>query len=136
MKKISILGSTGSIGQNTLDVMTSLNGNFSLYGISCNNNTNLLLKQINKYKPNIAVITNLDKYNLFVKKHGNKLKDTDILFGTDALEEICSNDDVDIVVASIVGFECLKPVVSAIKNNKTILAANKEILVSAGDLYS
>ena len=81
--------------------MTSLNGNFSLYGISCNNNINLLLKQINKYKPNIAVITfNLDKYNLFVKKHGNKLKDTDILFGTDALEEICSNDDVDIVVAS------------------------------------
>ena len=74
MKKISILGSTGSIGQNTLDVMTSLNGNFSLYGISCNNNTNLLLEQINKYKPNIAVITNLDKYNLFIKNHGNKLK--------------------------------------------------------------
>ena len=48
--------------------MTSLNGNFSLYGISCNNNTNLLLEQINKHKPDIAVITNLDKYNLFVKK--------------------------------------------------------------------
>ena len=134
MKKISILGSTGSIGQNTLDVMTSLNGNFSLFGISCNNNLDLLLTQINKYKPRVAVITNLDKYNLFIKNHGNKLKDTEILFGSDGLEEICSNDDVDIVVASIVGFECLKPVMSAIKTNKTILAANKEILVSAGDV--
>ena len=134
MKKISILGSTGSIGQNTLDVMTSLNDNFSLFGVSCNNNLDLLLKQINKYKPRVAVITNLDKYNLFIKNHGNKLKDTEILFGSDGLEEICSNDDVDIVVASIVGFECLKPVMSAIKTNKTILAANKEILVSAGDV--
>ena len=48
----------------------------------------LLLEQINKYKPKIAVITNLDKYNLFIKKHGNKLKDTEILFGSDGLENM------------------------------------------------
>ena len=133
MKKVSILGSTGSIGLNTLDVISSLKDNYSLFGISCKTNTLLLHQQIIKYNPKVAVITDSEKYHEFTKKHGKKIE-TKILFNSDGLDEISSSNDVDIVVASIVGFECLKPVIKAIKNDKTVMIANKEILVSAGEM--
>ena len=134
MKKVSILGSTGSIGLNTLDVISSLKDNYSLFGISCKTNTLLLHQQIIKYNPKVAVITDSEKYHEFTKKHGKKIQETKILFNSDGLDEISSSNDVDIVVASIVGFECLKPVIKAIKNDKTVMIANKEILVSAGEM--
>ncbi len=134
MKSVTILGSTGSIGKNALSVMLSLNDNFSLHGISCNKNITELFEQIRVYKPNVAVITDLNSFSKFVKLHGDQIDSTTILFGDDGLQEICSSDKVDIVVGAIVGFKCLEPVIHSITNNKTVIIANKEILVSAGEM--
>ena len=134
LKTVSILGSTGSVGKNTLEVISSLSDRFHVYAISCNQNTSLLHEQIIKYKPRVAVITNHEKYNEFLYEYGNEINSTRILFGDEGLNEISSHDDVDIVVAAIVGFECLRPTVDAINTNKTVIIANKEILVAAGEM--
>ena len=134
LKTVSILGSTGSVGKNTLEVISKLSDRFNVYAISCNQNTSLLHEQIIKYKPRVAVITNHEKYNEFLNEYGNEINITRILFGDEGLNEISSHDDVDIVVAAIVGFECLKPTVDAISTNKTVIIANKEILVAAGEM--
>ena len=134
LKTVSILGSTGSVGKNTLEVISSLSDRFDVYAISCNQNTSLLHEQIIKYKPRVAVITNHEKYNEFLYEYGNEINSTRILFGDEGLNEISSHDDVDIVVAAIVGFECLRPTVDAINTNKTVIIANKEILVAAGEM--
>ena len=136
LKTVSILGSTGSVGKNTLEVISSLSDRFDVYAISCNQNTSLLHEQIIKYKPRVAVITNHEKYNAFLNEYGNEINVTRILFGDEGLNEISSHDDVDIVVAAIVGFECLRPTVDAINTNKTVIIANKEILVAAGEMLS
>ena len=134
LKKVSVLGSTGSVGKNTLEVISKLTDKFNLYAISCNENISLLHDQIIKYKPRIAVITNHEKYNKFLDDYGHEINTTRILFGDEGLNEISSHDDVNIVVAAIVGFQCLKPFVDAIYANKTVIIANKEILVSAGEM--
>ena len=134
LKTVSILGSTGSVGKNTLEVISSLSDRFHVYAISCNQNTKLLHEQIIKYKPSVAVITNHEKYNEFLNEYGNEIDVTRILFGDEGLNEISSHDEVDIVVAAIVGFECLKPTVDALSTNKTVIIANKEILVAAGEM--
>ncbi len=130
LKTVSVLGSTGSVGKNTLEVISNLPDKFNVYALSCNVNTSLLHDQIIKYKPRVAVITNYEKYNEFLEEHGNEIGITRILFGDEGLNEISSHDDVDIVVAAIVGFECLRPTVDAIITNKTVIIANKEILSS------
>ena len=134
LKKVSILGSTGSVGKNTLEVVSKLHDKFNLHAISCNKNISLLHDQIIKYKPRIAVITNHEKYKKFLKEYGYEIGVTRILFGDEGLNEISSHDEVNIVVAAIVGFQCLKPVIDAIYANKTIIIANKEILVAAGEM--
>ena len=134
MKSISILGSTGSIGKNALSVLSTLKNNFYIYGISCNTNIIEFYDQIKIYNPKKAVITDIEKYNDFVDFYGSKISSTEIVYGNDGLKDITSNDDVDVVLAAIVGFKCLEPVINAIKNNKNIIIANKEILVSAGDV--
>jgi 1-deoxy-D-xylulose-5-phosphate reductoisomerase len=134
MKMISILGSTGSIGINSLNVISRLPEELSLFGISCYKNTALLHKQIKQFNPKYAVITDSKSYSDFTKEHSNKINDTQIIYGTDGLNLIISEPRVSSIIAAIVGFECIGPVVEAIKYNKTILIANKEILVSAGDI--
>ena len=134
LKTVSVLGSTGSVGKNTLEVISKLTNKFNLYAISCNENTSLLHDQIIKYTPRVAVITNHEKYNQFVNDHGYEIGTTRILYGDEGLNEISSHDDVDIIVAAIVGFQCLKPVVDAICTSKTVIIANKEILVAAGEM--
>ena len=134
LKRVSVLGSTGSVGKNTLEVISKLADKFILYAISCNENTSLLHDQIIKYKPRVAVITNHKKYREFLDDYGHEIDVTRILFGDEGLNEISSHDDVNIVVAAIVGFQCLKPVIDAICTNKTVIIANKEILVAAGEM--
>ena len=111
LRSISILGSTGSVGKNTLEVLSSLSTDFSLYGISCNENILLLHKQIMQYKPKIAVITDKIKYNKFIQQHGTNINTTEIIYGDEGLNEISSQKIVNIVVAAIVGFKCLEPVI-------------------------
>ena len=134
LKSISILGSTGSIGKNALSVLSTLKNNFSVYGISCNTNILEFYDQIKIFNPKKAVITDIEKYNDFIDLYGSKISSTEILYGDDGLKDITSHNDVDVVLAAIVGFKCLKPVINAINNNKNIIIANKEILVSAGDV--
>ena len=134
MKMISILGSTGSIGKSSLNVISSLGDSYKTFGLSCHKNITLLQNQIHQFNPEYAVITDLNSYDLFLKKHGKNLRKTKILFGTEGLDIITSNKKVDTIIAAITGFSCIHPVITSINHNKTILIANKEILVSAGNM--
>ncbi len=131
MKKMSIIGSTGSIGRNTFEVVDEL-GDIKIVGISAKDNVNLLSDQIHKYRPEIACIMDENKYNelkLLVKD-----VDVKIVCGMDGLVEIAENDNSDILLSSVVGNVGLVPTVKAIKKGKKILLANKETLVTAGEL--
>ena len=134
MKIITILGSTGSIGVSSLNVISNLGENYKIFGLSCHKNFALLYEQIKKYKPKYAVITDQSSYKKFTELNGSMIDDTKILYGQDGLEMISSEKVVKTVIAAIVGFSCIHPVIKAIQNDKTILIANKEILVSAGDM--
>ena len=134
MRMISILGSTGSIGKSSLNVISMLAKELSVYGLSCHSNTSLLYKQIIKFSPRYAVITDNESYNNFINLYGNRINSTEIIYGDDGLKTIISDSKVTTIIAAIVGFECIKPVIEAIRKNKTILIANKEILVSAGQM--
>ena len=127
MKMISILGSTGSIGKSSLNVISSLVDTHKIFGLSCHKNTSLLLNQILKFNPEYAIITDQNSYDLFLKEHGKDLGGTKILYGKEGLEIISSDKNVDTVIAAFTGFSCIYPVISAINHNKTILIANKEI---------
>ena len=131
-KTISILGSTGSIGSNTVDVINSNKKEFSVFSLSSKNNINLLCKQALLLKPKVVAIQNKKKYkdlrnNLF----GKKIK---ILAGDEGVIE-CTDNKVEIVVASIVGIAGLKPTLNSIKNCSKLCLANKECLVSAGSFF-
>ena len=134
MKMISILGSTGSIGVSSLNVISVLDDNYKIFGLSCHKNISLLYEQIKTHRPKYAVITDQSSYKYFIKLHEITLEDTKILFGNEGLDIISSDKSVSTIIAAIVGFSCIHPVIKAIENNKTILIANKEILVSAGDM--
>jgi len=131
-KTISILGSTGSIGSNTVNVIKSNKKKFKVISLSSKNNVNLLSKQSFLLKPKIVAIQNKKKYkdlknNLF----GKKIK---ILAGDEGVIE-CTDKKTDIVMASIVGMAGLKPTLNSIKNCSKLCLANKECLVSAGEFF-
>ena len=131
-KYVSILGSTGSIGTSTLNVIKSNENKFCVFSLSSKDNVNLLTKQCKIYKPRFVSIQNKKKYtelknNLF----GSKIK---IFAGDDGILEL-TNNYVDIVVAAIVGIAGLKPTFNFIKKCKRLCLANKECLVSAGNFF-
>ena len=134
MKMISILGATGSVGTSSLNVISSLGDGYKVFGLSCHKNIALLHDQIHQFNPEYAIITDQSSYKLFLKEHGTNLGGTKILFGDEGLSIISSNSKVDTIIAAITGFSCIHPVITAINHNKTILIANKEILVSAGNM--
>jgi len=128
-KRISILGSTGSIGVNALKAVQNLNGQFYIKYISGFNNYNLLVEQAVKYKPEFVIASD-DNYAKVIKLlNGVPVK---ILSGEEGLKQACQDKDVDIVVNSIVGSFGLKPTVFAAEKGKKICLANKESLVMAG----
>ena len=133
-KHIAILGSTGSIGTQTLEVIDAHPERFVVEVLTANNNSDLLIAQAIKYKPNVVVITNKEKYN----QVNNALFDLGIKVycGQTSLEEVVENDNIDIVLTALVGYSGLKPTVRAIKSGKNIALANKETLVVAGDLIT
>lgn len=130
-KNISILGSTGSIGTQTLDVVREIGG-INVKAITANNNIELLEKQIREFKPDIAAVMNEE----MAEKLKERVKDcgTKILSGIDGLIEAAVYKDVDTVVTSVVGNIGIVPTFEAIKAGKNIALANKETLVSAGEL--
>ena len=135
MKKgIAILGSTGSIGTQTLEVVNEHKNLFSVEVLTANNNCDLLIEQAKKYKPNAVVIVNRDKYdkvNSELFKLGIK-----VYSGQKSLEQIVESDEINIVLTALVGYSGLKPTINAIKHGKKIALANKETLVVAGDLIT
>lgn len=129
-KRISILGSTGSIGTQTLEVIEKLNDNFEIISLSAGNNVELIKEQIKKFHPkNVCVAT--DDARIELK---NEFKNLEIFVGNEGLEQICSNKENDLIVVAVSGKVGLKPTITAIKNKINIALANKETLVMAGDI--
>lgn len=131
MKRIAILGSTGSIGRNAIDVILNFQDKFSVPYLAVNKNTQLLLEQVNLLKPKGVVIFDKEKASEFSKLVNGKIE---VFTGEEGLLEIVSRDDVDIVLNSLVGFSGLKPTIKAIESKKRIALANKETLVVAGGI--
>ena len=133
-KHIAILGSTGSIGTQTLEVIDAHPERFVVEVLTANNNSDLLIAQAIKHKPSVVVIVNKEKYNAV----NNALFDLGIKVytGQKSLEEVVENDNIDVVLTALVGYSGLRPTVNAIKSGKTIALANKETLVVAGDLIT
>lgn len=133
-KKIAILGSTGSVGTQTLEVIANHSDKFELSMISAHDNADLLIKQALDFSPNTVVITNEEHY----EKVEAVLWENDIktFAGAKSLEDAVQMDEIDIVVAAIVGFAGLIPVIKAIEAGKNIALANKETLVVAGELIT
>jgi len=131
-KRIAILGSTGSIGTQSLEVISFFPDFFEVEVLTANNNSELLIFQARKYNPNTVIIANENKY-LEVK---NALSDLAIkvFAGNKSISDIVESDNVDIVIAAMVGFSGLIPVLNALENNKKVALANKETLVVAGSL--
>ncbi|MBR4735832.1 MAG: 1-deoxy-D-xylulose-5-phosphate reductoisomerase [Bacteroidales bacterium] len=129
-KSIAILGSTGSIGTQTLDVVRQHPDKFSVYMISANNSAELLIEQARAFRVPHVVICNPSKYNQVC----DALPWADVRLGIDAACELVQDRSVDVVVAAMVGFSGLKPTLAAISASKTIALANKETLVAAGAL--
>ena len=132
MRTICILGSTGSIGKQTLEVVEEHPDLFSVYAITANRSADLLIAQARKFKPEAVVITDETYYD----KVKDALADLPIKVwtGADALTQVVQADPIDIVVTAMVGFAGLRPTVAAIRARKTIALANKETLVVAGGL--
>lgn len=131
MKKILLLGSTGSIGLNTLEIVRSMPDRFQVTGLSVNNNIDELEKQIKEFKPHSVVVTNEVEAEKLRKKIGSSCH---VLSGNKGLVEITKQADYDILLSAIVGFAGLTPTIEAIKRKKRIALANKETLVVAGEL--
>ena len=129
-KRIAILGSTGSIGRQTLDVVRQHPDCFEVVMISANSSAEALVQQALEFNVPKVVICSGEKYS-FVRE---LLSGKEVFEGIDAACSLVGEDDVDIVVASMVGFSGLKPTLAAINAGKTIALANKETLVAAGSI--
>ena len=133
-KKIAILGSTGSIGIQTLDVIQKNKELFTAEILIAGQNSNLLIKQAKSFKPKIVVINDESKY-LYVKEHLKNEK-TKVFAGKKEVINVVKNKSIDTVVSAVVGYSGLEPTISAIKAGKNIALANKETLVVAGELIN
>lgn len=131
-KKVVILGSTGSIGTQTIDVIASNPDKFELFGITAHSNANLLIEQAKKHKPNFVIVTKDECYTIVKEALSNE--DIKVYAGIDSVCDLVTMPSVDIVVTAMVGYAGLKPTISAVKASKTIALANKETLVVAGEL--
>ncbi|MCH9636789.1 MAG: 1-deoxy-D-xylulose-5-phosphate reductoisomerase [Candidatus Rickettsiella isopodorum] len=135
MKSLSILGATGSIGVHTLDVISEHPTRFNVIALTAHYNIDLLFQQCLKFIPTYAVVSSKNlAENLQQRLRAESLK-TEVLFGRDALAFVATLDEVDTVMAAIVGAAGLLPTLAAIKAKKQILLANKEALIMAGPLF-
>ena len=133
-RRIAILGSTGSIGTQALDVISQHTDLFEVELLTANNNADLLIEQALKFKPNHVVICNEDHY----AKVNDALAatDTKVFAGMKSVNDLVQSSTIDMVLASMVGFSGLEPTINAIKGGKAIALANKETLVAAGSIVT
>lgn len=133
MKRITILGSTGSIGTQTLDVVRNNKDKFEVVAISANSSVDLLLEQILEFNPKYVAVYNEESANKLKNMIPNNI-DIEVLSSMEGLVKICQLKEVDIVLTAVVGMIGLVPTMAAIKAKKTIALANKETLVTAGEI--
>jgi 1-deoxy-D-xylulose-5-phosphate reductoisomerase len=133
-KRIALLGSTGSIGTQTLEVISQNHDRFEVEVLTANNNIGLLIEQAKRFQPNVVVISN--------KCHYDELKDAlknepiKVYAGKEALEQVVQMETIDVVVTAMVGYSGLIPTCNAIKAGKHIALANKETMVVAGEIIN
>jgi 1-deoxy-D-xylulose-5-phosphate reductoisomerase len=127
MKSLSILGSTGSIGTQTLDIVKNNPDEFKIIGLTTNNNVDILKKQIDEFKPEAVAVMDNKKVDELKKDI-----DTNVYSGIDGIIKVATLSDADTIVNSLVGSIGVRPTIEAIKNKKNIALANKETLVTAG----
>ncbi len=132
-KQIAILGSTGSIGTQALQVIAEHSDRYEVYCLTANNRVEQLAQQAHQFRPAAIVIANESRYDE-LKRLTDDLPDVKVYAGAQALNEIVEAKPIDIVLTAMVGFAGLAPTIHAIKARKTIALANKETLVVAGEL--
>ena len=132
---ITVLGSTGSVGVNTLDVVAAHPENFEIFALSAATQTDLMLAQCARFKPRYAVMASSPHALILADKLKSNGFETEVLRSQDALEIIASHADVDVVMAAIVGAAGLAPCMAAARAGKRLLLANKEALVVGGDVF-
>lgn len=134
-RRITVLGSTGSVGANTLDVLARHRDRFEVFALSASTQVDLMLEQCARFRPQYAVMASPPHALLLAEKLKHNAISTQVLQSPDALERIASDEQVDIVMAAIVGAAGLEPCMAAAKSGKRLLLANKEALVVGGDLF-
>ena len=135
MKEITILGSTGSIGVNTLDVISRHRDKFNVKALTANTNLDVFLDQCIQHKPEYAVMADEDCASKLEEKLKKEVPDISVLAGADGLLQVAELETVDYVMAAIVGAAGLLPTLGAAKAGKRVLLANKEALVMSGKLF-
>ena len=135
MKKISILGSTGSIGTQTLDIAREHKEDFEVVALSCGKNIDLVFEQIKEFKPNLVSVENETLASKLASRISDEgIKGVDILYGMDGLLAVATAAEAEIVVTAVVGMIGIRPTIAAIEAKKDIALANKETLVCAGHI--
>ena len=132
-KQIAILGSTGSIGTQALDVVREHSDRYEVYCLTANNQVELLARQAHEFMPAAVVIANEQRYDE-LRRLMDDIPDVKVYAGQQALDEIVEAEPIDMVLTAMVGFAGLSPTIHAIKARKAIALANKETLVVAGEL--
>lgn len=134
-QRITILGSTGSVGVNTLDVVAAHPEKFEVFALSASTQTELILVQCARFKPRYAVMASAPHARILADKLKSNGLSTEVIRTQDALEIIASHDQTDVVMAAIVGAAGLAPCMAAARAGKRLLLANKEALVVGGDVF-
>ena len=134
-QKMTLLGSTGSIGVSTLDVVSRHRDKYDIYALTANNNVDVMLQQCLAWQPQFAVMSDETSAAQLRKKLANETLAITVLQGVSGLQQVASDSAVDCVVAAIVGAAGLLPTMAAAKTGKRILLANKEALVMSGQLF-
>jgi len=134
-QRITVLGSTGSIGTNTLDVIARHPGQFAVFALTGAKQVDLMVSQCAQFKPRYAVMVDPQAAATLKDKVLAEGLRTEVLSGTDALDEVSSHPEVDAVMAAIVGAAGLSPCLAAARQGKRLLLANKEALVVGGEVF-
>ncbi len=138
MQQVTILGATGSIGTSSLNVISQHPTKYSVYAVTANTNVEKMLTICQQYQPRYAVMSDKDsaqRLKLLLNGSPNSPSSTRVIGGKQALLEVASDDEVDTVIAAIVGSVGLMPTLAAVRSAKRVLLANKESLVMMGGLF-
>ncbi|NLJ66208.1 MAG: 1-deoxy-D-xylulose-5-phosphate reductoisomerase [Clostridiales bacterium] len=134
MKRIAVIGSTGSIGTQALDILSEYPDQFEIKVLVANQNIDLLRSQIEKYRPDTAVVVDRNKADKLSQRLSGK--EFVIKAGMEAVMEMVTREDIDVILMAIVGIAGLRPTIAALRSGKTIALANKEVMVVGGHIIN